>query len=83
MNDRANNVLVASNDLAGAATIREALAKSAEAPLETIRFRTPSGGRTPYREEYRRNYGPDLDESLDGTESWHEFSAPAIRVVPF
>ena len=31
-------------------------------------------GRTAYREEYQRDYyGPDLDESLDGTESGHEF----------
>jgi hypothetical protein len=29
-------------------------------------------GRTAYREEYQRDYGPDLDESLDGTESGHE-----------
>jgi hypothetical protein len=25
-------------------------------------------GRTAYREEYQRDYGPDLDEPLDGTE---------------
>jgi hypothetical protein len=30
-------------------------------------------GRTAYREEYQRDYGPDLDESSDGTESGHEF----------
>ncbi len=30
-------------------------------------------GRTAYREEYQRDYGPDRDESLDGTESGHEF----------
>ena len=30
-------------------------------------------GRTAYREEFQRDYGPDLDESLDGTESRHEF----------
>ena len=30
-------------------------------------------GRTAYRQEFQRNYGPDLDESLDGTESGHEF----------
>ncbi len=30
-------------------------------------------GRTAYREEYKRDYGPDLDEPLDGTESGHEF----------
>ena len=30
-------------------------------------------GRTAYREEYQCDYGPDLDESLDGTESGHEF----------
>jgi hypothetical protein len=30
-------------------------------------------GRTAYREEYQRDYGPDLDESLDGIESGHEF----------
>ena len=30
-------------------------------------------GRTAYREEFQRDYGPDLDESLDVTESGHEF----------
>jgi hypothetical protein len=30
-------------------------------------------GRTAYRQEFQRNYGPDLDESLDGIESGHEF----------
>jgi len=30
-------------------------------------------GRTAYRGEYERDYGPDLDEPLDGTESGHEF----------
>jgi hypothetical protein len=30
-------------------------------------------GRTAYREEYQRDRGPDLDESLDGIESAHEF----------
>jgi hypothetical protein len=30
-------------------------------------------GRTAYREEYQRDYGPDLDEPLDGIESGHEF----------
>jgi hypothetical protein len=29
--------------------------------------------RTAYREEFQRDYGPGLDESLDGTESRHEF----------
>ena len=29
-------------------------------------------GRTAYREEYQRDYGPDLDEPLDGTESSQE-----------
>ena len=29
-------------------------------------------GRRTYREEFQRDYGPDLDESLDGTESRHE-----------
>lgn len=38
-------------------------------------------GRAVYRDEYRRNYGPDLDESLDGTELRHEFSAPTIQTV--
>jgi hypothetical protein len=32
-----------------------------------------AAGRTAYREEYQRDYGPDLDEPLDGTESGHEF----------
>jgi hypothetical protein len=30
-------------------------------------------GRTAYREEYERDYGPDRDEPLDGTESGQEF----------
>jgi hypothetical protein len=30
-------------------------------------------GRTAYREEYQRDYGPDLDEPSDGPESAHEF----------
>lgn len=29
-------------------------------------------GRRIYREEFERDYGPDLDESLDVTESGHE-----------
>jgi hypothetical protein len=29
-------------------------------------------GRTAYREEYQQDYGPDLDEPLDGTESAQE-----------
>jgi hypothetical protein len=29
-------------------------------------------GRTAYRQEFQRDYGPDLDESLDETESGHE-----------
>jgi hypothetical protein len=32
-----------------------------------------AAGRTAYREEYERNYGPDLDEPLDRAESGHEF----------
>ncbi len=32
-----------------------------------------AAGRTAYREEYQRDFGPDLDEPLDGTESGHEF----------
>ena len=31
-----------------------------------------AAGRTAYREEYQRDHGPDLDESIDGTESGHE-----------
>jgi hypothetical protein len=31
-----------------------------------------AAGATAYREEFERNYGPDLDEPLDGTESGHE-----------
>jgi hypothetical protein len=30
-------------------------------------------GRGAYREEFERDHGPDLDESLDGTETAHEF----------
>jgi hypothetical protein len=29
-------------------------------------------GRSAYRQEFERNYGPDLDESLDGNESGRE-----------
>jgi hypothetical protein len=32
-----------------------------------------AAGRTAYREEFQRDYGPDLDESLDVTESGREF----------
>ncbi len=32
-----------------------------------------STGRAAYREEFQRDYGPDLDESLDRTESGQEF----------
>jgi hypothetical protein len=32
-----------------------------------------AAARTAYREEYQRDYGPDLDEPLDRTESGHEF----------
>jgi hypothetical protein len=32
-----------------------------------------AAGRTAYREEFQRDYGPDLDEPLDGSESGHEF----------
>jgi hypothetical protein len=32
-----------------------------------------AAGRTAYREEYQRDYGPDLDEPLDVTESGQEF----------
>lgn len=32
-----------------------------------------AAGRTAYREEFQRDYGPDLDESLDGNESGPEF----------
>jgi hypothetical protein len=30
-------------------------------------------GRTTYREEFHRDYGPDADEQIDGTESGREF----------
>ena len=33
---------------------------------------------TAYLEEYEFDNGPDLDESLDGTESGHEFWSPTI-----
>jgi hypothetical protein len=39
--------------------------------------------RTAYREEYEHDYGPDLDEPLDGTESGHEFCEPAMQVAPY
>ena len=32
-----------------------------------------AAGRTKYREEFERDYGPDLDEPLDSTETGHEF----------
>lgn len=32
-----------------------------------------TAGRSAYREEFQRNYGPDLDEALDSVESGHEF----------
>jgi hypothetical protein len=32
-----------------------------------------AAGRSAYREEFQRDYGPDRDEPLDGTESGHEF----------
>jgi hypothetical protein len=32
-----------------------------------------AAGRTAYREEYQRDYGPDLDEPQDRAESGHEF----------
>jgi hypothetical protein len=32
-----------------------------------------AAGRVAYREEFQRDYGPDLDEPLDGTESGYEF----------
>ena len=32
-----------------------------------------AAGRGAYREEFQRDYGPDLDESLDGTESEPKF----------
>jgi hypothetical protein len=32
-----------------------------------------AAGRGTYREEFQRDYGPDLDESLDGTESGPKF----------
>jgi hypothetical protein len=32
-----------------------------------------AAGRTAYRGEYERDYGPDRDEALDGTESGQEF----------
>ena len=83
MNNRANNVFGVSNDLARAATVREALVKPARALVEPMRFQPLCAERTSYGEEYRLNYGPDLDESLDGTESWHEFSAPVIRLIPY
>ena len=40
-------------------------------------------GQTAYRQEYRRDYGPDLDESLDGTEAWYEFSTPVIQATSY
>lgn len=32
-----------------------------------------AAGRTAYRDEFERDYGPDPDEPLDRTESGHEF----------
>lgn len=44
-------------------------------PVASIKDSSVSvvAGRTAYREEHQRDYGPDRDEPLDGTESWHEF----------
>ena len=41
---------------------------SAKAGAERV-----AAGRTAYREEYQRDYGPDLDEPLDRAESGREF----------
>ena len=41
-------------------------------PSKTIGDVVAVAGRTAYRDEYLRNHGPDLDESLDGTESGQE-----------
>jgi hypothetical protein len=40
-------------------------------------------GRTAYREEYQRDYGPDPDEPLDGAESGREVSPLARQAAPF
>jgi hypothetical protein len=32
-----------------------------------------AAGRTAYREEFQRDYGPDADEASDGTETRYEF----------
>jgi hypothetical protein len=40
-------------------------------------------GRTAYRGEYQRDYGPDLDEPFDQTESGHAFLVPALQAARF
>ena len=39
-------------------------------------------GRAAYRDEYQFDYGPDLDEPFDQTESGHEFLVPVLQAEP-
>ena len=39
---------------------------------ERARLGAEWAGRTKYRDEFERDYGPDPDEPLDGTETEHE-----------
>ena len=42
-------------------------------PADSIYATDRAGRPVAYREKYQRDYGPDLDEPSDGTESGHEF----------
>jgi sporulation protein YlmC with PRC-barrel domain len=42
-------------------------------PADSIYATDRAGRPVAYREKYQRDYGPDLDEPSDGTESAHEF----------
>jgi len=47
--------------------------------VATTRAAAAAAGRTLYREEYQHDYGPDLDESLDGIEFGSAFGAPTMQ----
>jgi hypothetical protein len=54
---------------------RQATARQEDAPLGLVSTggAWAVAGRTAYREEFHRDYGPDADEQLDSTESEREF----------
>lgn len=49
----------------------------------TRRGAAASAGTTAYREDFQREYGPDLDEPLDGTESGRDVLTLARQAAPF